>query len=165
MYRRILVPLDGSEHSEAALAHARDLAGAVGARIEIVRAVTVPTLVGTMTEVALPPSFDAGAEQAQVGEYLEARAAPLREGGLEVVCRVLEGPAGEAVLQHVEETRPDLLVLSFHGRRGFKRWLQGSTAERIARRSPCPVLIVKPGQATWADPGPRTGCTPPDRVL
>lgn len=147
MYRRILVPLDGSEHSEAALPHAAALALALRSHVELVRAVAVPMLVGsTMSEVALPPSFDAGAERKVVAAYLEALAAPLRQQGVDVSCTVLEGPPGQVVLQHARRQRPDLLVVSFHGRGGLRRWLHGSTAERISRRSPCPVLIVKPGQ-------------------
>lgn len=153
MYRRILVPLDGSEHSEAALPHAAALARALGAHLELVRAVMLPTLIGSMPEVALPPSFDASGERKAVQEYLDRLADGLRTEGLEISTTVLEGPPGEVVVQHARTTNTELLVVSFHGRGGLRRWIQGSTAERISRRSPCPVLIVKPGQEETADGG------------
>jgi len=145
MYHRILVPVDGSEHSEAALPHAVALARALGSHIALVRAVVAPTLVGSMNEVALPPSFDAGKERRAVEEYLEGLAEGVRARGVSISCMVLEGPPGQVVLRHLRRHRPDLLVISFHGRRGLRRWLYGSTAELISRRSPCPVLTVKPG--------------------
>lgn len=154
MYRRILVPLDGSEHSEAALFHAAPLARSLGAHLDLVRAVLLPTLIGSVPEVALPPSFDSSAERQAVQEYLDLLAQGVRSGGVEVSTHVLEGPPGDVVVQHAQATGAGLMVISFHGRGGLRRWLQGSTAERIARRSPCPVLVVKPGQEGTAADGP-----------
>ena len=78
-------------------------------------------------------------------EYLEGLAEPIRQQGVRVVCKVLQGVPGHVVTQYVRHNRPDLLVISFHGRRGLRRWLEGNTAERISRRAPCPVLVVRPG--------------------
>lgn len=153
MYRRILVPLDGSEHSEAALPHAAAVARALGAHLELVRAVMLPTLIGSMPEVALPPSYDSSSERRVVQDYLDRLADGIRTEGLEISTTVLEGPPGEVVVEHARRTNTELLVVSFHGRRGLRRWIQGSTAERISRRSPCPVLIVKPGQEDAARGG------------
>ncbi len=145
MYDRIVVPVDGSDLSETALPHAVALARAMGSCVELVRAVAVPTLVGTMNEVALPASFDSTDETRAVEEYLEGLAEPIRQQGVRVVCKVLQGAPGHVVTQYVRRNRPDLLVISFHGRHGLRRWLAGSTAERISRRAPCPVLVVRPG--------------------
>ena len=146
MYRRILVLLDGSEVAEAALPHAAALARALGSHVELVQAVKAPTLVGTMNEIAMPPSYDSGSDRKAVDDYLRARAQELQEQGLEVSTVILDGSPKRMVVQYLKRNPPDLLVLSFRGRRGLSRWLHGSTAEMISRRSPCPVLVLKPGQ-------------------
>lgn len=125
---RILVPLDGSELAEGALPHARALAQALGAKVLLVRSRTMPS-----GDVFLPPSMIRvpDVEGPAIKDYL---------AGFEEESVAATGSAAEAILN--EAARADLIVMTSHGRSGLGRWLLGSVAEEVVRKSPCPVLVV-----------------------
>jgi nucleotide-binding universal stress UspA family protein len=75
------------------------------------------------------------------GKALGRRVEALRHGGLRVEGHIEQGNVDEALTQMVRETKPALLVLGNHGRRGIRRLL-GSLAERMVRHAGCPVLVV-----------------------
>lgn len=137
MYRRILVPTDGSEGARAALEHAMGLAELTGAELHVVHAVD-PTLV--------PPEI--GGENVvgalkEAGRTLVERARErASDEGLGVETAVLSGPPHEAVRRYAADRDVDLVVMGTHGRTGLDRWLLGSVAERLVRTSPVPVLTV-----------------------
>lgn len=145
MYKRIIVPLDGSELAEKALDHAKELAGALGAALHLVRVVDVTRLerygaygmaleYAGLAEVALE-------EERVAREYLQTTAATLTNDGLQVTTEVGRGLVTPTL---VNITQPDdLIVIASHGRSGISRWFMGSVAEEIARRADVPVLIVR----------------------
>lgn len=152
MYRKILVPLDGSVLAEAALAHARDLARCTGSTLILVRVVVYalhdlitndPTLSSTLSEDLL-------AIRRQAETYLERAAADLRGEGFTVSTEVCDDArTADAILECAERERADLIVMSTHGRSGFSRWLLGSVADRVLHGAGTPVLLVRPP----SDPG------------
>jgi universal stress protein A len=141
-YRTILCPTDFSEHSDAALARAEDLARRLDAELVLLHVVE-PLLVPV--EYGLPPSVieyeDAASARAR--EYLEAAALALRARGVRVRTLVVAGTASEQIAQVVQRERIDLVVLATHGRTGLRHALLGSTTERVVRTCPCAVMTIK----------------------
>ena len=147
-YERIVVPLDGSERAEDAIAHAESFARATGAPLHLVRVVDA----APMTQVGIPglgveqAALVAAlktikAEAAAATEYLVANREQLAERGVATTTEVV---TGEVVPEILEAVRPrDLLVMTTHGRTGMDRWFFGSVAEAVIRRSPVPVLVVR----------------------
>lgn len=135
--RRILCPVDFSECSLRACEYAFGLALRCGASVEIVH-VWQPG--GKGVDFQGPMSAYVG-EEAEIGRALE-RIRPAHPG---VVCRhhLLVGDPAEEIVQLVIEHQVDLIVIGTHGRTGLSRWILGSVAENILRRSPCPVLTCK----------------------
>ena len=145
MFKRIVVPLDGSELAERALAQAEELAHATGVPIRIVRVVDVGKLVTHsplgfgVAPTALQLALDD--EERFSREYLERIVREVTERGVDASSELRYGVAEREI---VDLTRPDdLIVMATHGRGGVSRWFMGSVAEEIARRSPVPVMLVR----------------------
>lgn len=150
MYQRILVPVDDSPTSSAALEEAIRLAGLTHARLRLVHVVDEQSF-------AMAADASAGCS----GEYLEdLRAvgnallvrlqAHARRAGLEVDTALydsLSGTVHELVVNEACEWPADLIVAGTHGRRGVSRLVLGSSAESIVRLSPVPVLLVRAPEA------------------
>ena len=139
MFHHILVPLDGSDYSECAVDYAADVARKYGASIHLIRVRSYPVMPYAMVEVptALPPT---DAEKQVCEDYLQK--VQQRELGVPVTFSSPIGSPAETILEEAVERGADLIVLTSHGRTGFNRFLVGSTAERIARHSHCPVLML-----------------------
>jgi nucleotide-binding universal stress UspA family protein len=137
-----LVPLDGSELAERALAYAVRLAADRGGRLVLTRAVLAP-----------PPSgLDWERQQLAVMEEATAYLAGVAE---KVATRVpvttapVYGHAADAILAAAEKFDADSIVMATHGRTGLAHLLHGSVAEAVLRRCPLPVFVVyaRPGEA------------------
>lgn len=145
MYRRIIVPLDGSELAEKALAHAEELAAALNTPLLLVRVVDVTRLerygaYGLAIDYAGLAEVTNEEERA-AREYLRTTAAALSAKGRTVTTEVGRGLVTPIL---VGLTQPgDLVVIASHGRTGVARWFLGSVAEDIARHADVPVLIVR----------------------
>lgn len=143
MYKRLLVPLDGSSLAEAALEHARDLAKRFDAEVILLRVLISPYAVVAPDMVAA--GYDANLEEfgAQAQQYLKRVAAKLEEDEVNVTTVVCEGPVAEAILEHAVALDVDLITMSTHGRGGLSRWVYGSIADRILQAASCPVLVIR----------------------
>lgn len=149
MFQHILVPLDGSQRAEQALPVAVQLARASGATL---------TLLQVVNEVYNAPSSGLDAsplpldllEQDLAGarKYLESARLRADLSGIVSDTRAILGSPATVIIEVVEAQSIDLLILSSHGYTGLKRWLLGSIAERVARHSPVPVLILR-GEERW----------------
>ena len=144
MFERIVVALDGSEVSERSLPAAEELARRLGASLHFVRVADPTWFRFGANEAALDYAALGGAlteEENAARDYLEQVRARLTERGLTVTTEVRRGFAGPEL---VEVAGPeDLLVMASHGRSGPARWLLGSVAEGVTRRSRAPVLLVR----------------------
>ena len=137
MYQRILVPLDGSTLAEAVLPHAQELAKSLGAELVLMR-------------VALTHAFP-GADpiQAQVTavqeaeDYVSGLAKRLQEKGVRAEAKVRFGDPVEEILDHVAWNQIDLIAMATHGRTGLTRVVMGSVAERVLRRTPVAMLLMR----------------------
>jgi nucleotide-binding universal stress UspA family protein len=141
MFKKILVPLDGSHFAENALEYAEDLARKYGAEIILVRACFAPVAIlgpGDMATMPAPANYEEDAAR----EYLAKMRDRVAQHGVSCETVALVGDPSEGVIEMSAEKGADLIVVTSHGRSGFKRFLMGSVAERIARHAPCPVLII-----------------------
>ena len=142
-FRHILVTLDGSALAERILRPAKALAMASGARMTLAHVVSSSAVLGARVLPVLPGDIQDAVERAIV--YLEGVAEEIQEDDLEVSVHVAqdEVPAhGIAALG--KEVDADMLALATHGFGGLKRALLGSTADKVLRASPLPLLLQRP---------------------
>jgi len=149
MYKKILVPLDGSKLAECALPYAEALAKGCDAekvilvsvteRVQGYRAFEEPSQ--PLGQQLVPEAFGKQEEQAQ--KYLGRMAKAMEAKGIKVSTDVLLGDPAEEIVIYAKHPGCDLIVISSHGRSGISRWTHGSVADKVFRGSPVPVLIVK----------------------
>jgi nucleotide-binding universal stress UspA family protein len=143
-YARILIPLDGSELSEEAIAAALPLAKAFGSELVFV---AVLDLTAGMYDV-YSEAFNPVDLKAQLEKFLDAaldRAKTHAEAEGLAARRFLKvGVPHEEVASLSEEEGADLIVMTTHGRKGLTHLLLGSVTEKVIRTAPCPVLVVRP---------------------
>jgi nucleotide-binding universal stress UspA family protein len=141
MYKRILLPLDGSERAEQVLPSAIAQARCFEAELVLLR-VFEPLPV----DCCVPPVvLDQAAEQASAlaRDYLQRIAADLRERGIPASVMTVEGRPEEEILRFAQEGQMDLIVMSTHGRSEVSRLLMGSVADHVVRTASVPVLLVR----------------------
>jgi nucleotide-binding universal stress UspA family protein len=149
MLRSILVPLDGSAFSEAALSVAEALARPSQASLHLVRIHVRPTRPPLSLE-GMPvtdPDRDAArweSERAYVSR-IRRRLGPRSELASRIA--VLDGPVGESLATYAAANRIDLIVMATHARRGLARTWMGSVADEVLRQSRVPVLLVRGAEA------------------
>jgi nucleotide-binding universal stress UspA family protein len=145
MYKKILVPVDGSEPSMRGLREAIKLARSQGSQLQLVHVVNELVLTATET----PPVYMdkvVGALRAEGNAILRKAEDVVREAGLEPQSVLLESIGGRAADLIVEQARQwtaDVIVIGTHGRRGLRRLALGSDAELVVRSSSVPVLLVR----------------------
>ncbi len=125
--RRILVPTDGSQASEAVFP----------AIMPLVRAFA--------PEVALLHVFENPDAEYLAPTAVSSACAALRTAGVNAHLDLREGHAAREILRAAQETKADLIAISTHGRRGVIRLIAGSVAEEVLRRAEVPVLVTRPG--------------------
>lgn len=143
--KRVLVPLDFSAPSRQALAYASRLAGQFQAALLLVHVMELPYLDPSVTEIDTRAIEDATRQTAQ--EQLAKVQALSRAAGLPVTSELLTGSPWNEVADYARREAADLIVAGTHGYTGLKHALLGSTAERIVRHAPCPVLVVREAPA------------------
>ncbi len=144
MYKKILVPLDGSPLAEAVLPHAQALAKSEGAEIVLLRVAVTPD----------PNLFhrDSTAEGRQITDaiekealdYMKIEVAKLQNEGAKVTAITRDGTIPDTILEVAEETHADVIAMSTHGRTGIQRLLMGSVAEDVVHDSHIPVMLIHP---------------------
>jgi nucleotide-binding universal stress UspA family protein len=143
MYKRILVPLDGSEFAESALSHALALATCSGAEIVLLRVAVHPRYEYIAPDPLLVESMRAD-PTIESAAYLERKANELRESGCRVTAETCTRPLAETILDYAEGIGADLIVMSTHGHSGLARWFIGSTADKVVRGARLPVMLARP---------------------
>ena len=143
MYKRILIPLDGSSIAEQALATALSLVEQFESELFLLRVV-----------MPLPKSYRAGAASAaaieaaeresvlEAADYLDGIAAGIREKGLAVQLATRLGNPSKAIIEFVQQNQIDLVVMCTRGQTGPARWLLGSVTDHVVRGSSVPVVVV-----------------------
>ncbi|PVV84831.1 universal stress protein [Dehalogenimonas alkenigignens] len=141
VYRKLLVPLDGSELSETILPQVAAVAKPASASVVLLR---------------VRESLDRGVRQTlgddiaekldtvnreEIQSYLDRIAGDLIRDGIAADIAIAEGNPAEAIINYASTHAVDLIVMATHGRGGLTRWAFGSVADKVLRQSPVPVLL------------------------
>lgn len=141
MFQRILVPLDGSKRAERALPVAARIARHYNSSIILVRIALPPSDTMWYTVGAVPAIMEEHLDSANT--YLKEIAASKELADIKVETEAYTGLPAEIILMTTKRRRCDLLVMCSHGHTGFTRWMLGSVAQKVARHSTVPVLILR----------------------
>ena len=140
--RRVLAPLDFSEHSAAQLWVARDLAAAYGAQLDLLHVIEPLPFLGLLTGVMsardVVPDIMERADAAMERMWEDVEVAEVT-----VKRHVEEGHAAARIVDFAAQVGADLIVIGAQGHAGLERFLIGSVTERVVRTAPCPVLCFK----------------------
>ncbi|MGK2965283.1 MAG: universal stress protein [Tepidiformaceae bacterium] len=140
---RVVVPLDESELAEEALPWAALFAKVTGAEVHLVSVWTYDEAIWTRA------GLSADAEMPEIRTalqgYLERTAASPVLAGLTVTTEVRVGDVSDQLVDVAREGETELVVITSHGRGGFKRFVQGSIASELAQASPVPLLVDRSG--------------------
>ena len=148
MYKKILVPLDGSDLSEMSLEHAKAIATKFA-----VQEVVLIRVVEPLSTLAVAELAGAGADwlskaeqmaETEAGDYLAGLEEKLKKDSIPVKTVLIRGRAAEVILDYTNKNKVDLIVMSTHGRSGVTRWVLGSIADRVLTHTSVPILLVSP---------------------
>jgi nucleotide-binding universal stress UspA family protein len=145
LYKRILVPLDGSDMAEQVLPYVRLFAQGTGTRIELLSVIEPFPEYFAKRGPAKTADRVMATIRLEVSQYLENVATPLRMEGLSVSSTVQEGyPASVIVAWAREQQATETLVaMATHGRSGISRWTMGSVTEKVLLATDTPLLVVR----------------------
>lgn len=140
---RILVPIDFSEYSRKALQYAIPFARQFNASIDLIYVVepTVYPADFSFGQVGFPAIEDelrkrAAEELDELLRYEFSKRVPAKRA-------IRTGKAFYEIIQYAREEKMDLIIIATHGHSGIEHALFGSTAEKVVRKAPCPVLVVR----------------------
>jgi nucleotide-binding universal stress UspA family protein len=134
-FRKILVPLDGSERAAEVIPSVVELAKKHGS--EVLLTYSVPILVSLEPYVASAPIVTAAEGEALLQSFRK------RFGDVPVRSVVRFGDPAMNILALAESEKVDLIAMTTHGRTGASRWFFGSVAEQVTRHATCPLLLVR----------------------
>ncbi|WP_372719847.1 universal stress protein [Immundisolibacter sp.] len=136
--RKVLVPLDFSDPSLQAVQYARRFADPSGAELVLLYVIEP---VAYPAELGVVINLDADLAERAMSELEKLRVQHLSD--LSARCLVRNGVADAEIVATAKSESADLIVIGTHGFSGLKHFLLGSTAERVVRDAPCPVLTVR----------------------
>jgi len=144
MFSRILVPVDFSEFTDDIISYATEIAQKFGSAIHLVHVIPnmgyfAPYESYLAAENMVTVQKGVGVEVRQNLEEVAARIS-----GIPVTRAVLTGVSFVEIVEYVKSENIDLVVMATHGRGGLEHIIIGSVAEKVVRRSPCPVLTIRP---------------------
>ena len=142
MFKRILVPLDGSARAERAIPVAARIARAAGGTVVLAQAVAIPFAYSPYVGSTYSAADTIDAELDDANNYLLTLANSETLENTETETKALYGSAAPTVLSTAHAYNADLIVMTSQGKTGVKRWMLGSVAQKIARHCPMPVLVL-----------------------
>jgi len=149
MYRRALIPLDGSMVAEAIVPFFLEIAGPLDMEVTLLRVVVpAPPMVAEGSSYVV--AEDVEKLRANAEKYLASVAAELRDQGVRVTIQVRFGEAVAEILAGAREVEADLIAMTTHGRGGLGRLLFGSIAEAVLRQAEIPVFMMRQTKAEVA---------------
>ncbi len=144
MFKRILVPLDGSGRAEQALPAAALLARASSGSLILMRVVsTAPEHYPAAPAKPTPAETISEDDLTLANSYLEGIAASQLLSGIHVNIEVQVGLVAPIILSVAASSKADLIVTCSHGYARVKRWVLGSVAEKVAHNADVPVLVLR----------------------
>jgi nucleotide-binding universal stress UspA family protein len=149
MYKKMLVPIDGSLRSEVVVRHAAETAKALGCSVRLLTVVDLTKKNGQKNGSNVNDANDEAASLAwveteieQAEGYLRPVAERLNEQGLNPEMEVRFGNPGEEILKAASEYGSDIIAMATRSRRGVARLVFGSVADQVLRESHVPVLLI-----------------------
>jgi len=146
MYKRALVPLDGSPLAEAIIPFLTEIAGPLDMSIVLLR-VLEPVPAGIVGGVGGVLVTVDEVRTREAKEYLESIAAGVRARGIDVSSQVRSGRPDLQIVEAARDTSADLIAMSTHGRSGLGRLLFGAVAEQVLRHADVPVFMMRQSTA------------------
>ncbi|AVS74195.1 universal stress protein [Paracidovorax cattleyae] len=144
MFKHILIPVDGSPTSMMAVTKAAGLAKTFGSQVTAVYVVDPYPFTGVGADFAYGQSQYMNAATSEANTALDATRKALEEAGVAVNTVIGEGHAvHDGILQALESTGADLIVMGSHGRRGLEKLVLGSVTQRVLGVVHVPVLVVR----------------------
>jgi nucleotide-binding universal stress UspA family protein len=145
MYKKVLVPLDGSQYAQCSLDHVRAIGLACHVP-EIILLRVVETASGgpdvTPGKGKKGSSKIEDEKTAEAQDYISSLARRLKEEGLQARGELAFGKADEQITNYARTNQVDLIIMSTHGRSGVSKWEIGNTAKGVVDYSTVPVLLV-----------------------
>ncbi|MEN4006268.1 MAG: universal stress protein [Methanobacterium sp.] len=148
MYKKILLPTDGSEHANKALKHAIWIAGLSGAELIALNVIEISSLVGLPAEDLIIRIKELLKEEGRrslekVSKLVEeSRTENERREEIKLTMVTEEGSPADIIVKKIKEEDIDLVVMGTSGKHGLDRFLLGSVTENVVRSATCPVLVV-----------------------
>ncbi len=143
LIKRILVPLDGSPMSERSLKLVEPAAAGLGAEVILFQAVEpvryVPGFETMVPNVVLPSDDEI---KRSAGKYLTDFAAPFKARGARLSTAVVADAPAEAIIDYSDSGNIDLIAMTTHGFSGIKRWVFGSTTQKVLQAGSKPILVI-----------------------
>ena len=155
MFKKILVPLDGSRLSSKALPYAGELAKKFNGEITLVRVVkqSTPVFITDPSGIGGSMSAQMSIESARLSDkqnaanaerYLQAQLKKLKAKGIKCSSAVLVGNQADMIIKYYRKNRMSIVVMTTHGRSGFKSAILGSVADKIIHEPGLSSLVVHP---------------------
>lgn len=142
LFDKILCAVDFDESSIVVLHFARELARENGGTLCVLHVAPLPLNATEFSPIPMDP-YPVWEKTARA-ELEKLAAAHLEGRGVRYKIETRSGEAADGILAQAQEMDADLIVLATHGRKGVSHFLIGSVAERVIRRAPRPVLVVRP---------------------
>jgi len=148
MYKKILLPTDGSENAKRAAEHALQLGSKSGADIMVLLVIETPRLMGIRSadKAELRTKLEQEGQKAfdDISNMLmEIKSEGKCRKEVKLDLKFKEGSPSDTILKTIDEENIDLVVMGTSGKHGLNRFLLGSVAENTMRSAPCPVLVVR----------------------
>ncbi len=149
MYRKILVPLDGSELAECALPHVESIAmGCQSVEVVLLRVIEPMRLPGDYVISDKDRERIESNYKSDARDYLGRMVDELGGRGLSVGSDIVSGKVADSIVDYANRHGVDIIIMATHGRSGVSRWTLGSVADKVIHYAGVPVLMVRaPGCA------------------
>ncbi len=150
MFRKILVPLDGSRFGTKALPYAIEIAKRFDSELVLIQ-VVFPTIPGHVMSLNIEAT-EIAKKAAQIQDkklvknakrYLVSKVRNIKSQGIEASYNVIIGDPTISIMSFIKKEHIDLVVMTTHGKSGFKRAVMGSVADAVVRESQKPVLVIR----------------------
>ncbi len=148
MYKKILLPTDGSENAKRAAEQALQIGSRSGGDVLVLYVVETPRFGGirSVNKTELKKELEQNVQEV-FDDYSNMLAGIVDEGkcqnDVKMDLKFTEGSPADKILQTIDEENIDLVVMGTSGRHGVNRFLLGSVAENTMRSAPCPVLVIR----------------------
>ena len=143
MYKRILVPMDGSPVAEAVLPHVKPLAQAFDTEIILLHVMVEPAEAFAVRSSPLSPPRSIQKIQSQTKAYLKKVCARLEKDGVRASYLIRQGGVPETILEVAEIMQANVIAMSTHGHSLTRLFLLGSVTYQVVRRSSLPVMVIR----------------------